>query len=98
MTPGQRYLNLLKIDYENLIRDAYRDIEWLHWMIATYPYTEGEMKRQLHRIQQHRLDIQYFSRKLEELGGAENGINPTESKNSESPKPGFQGITCTTVL
>lgn len=97
MTPGQRYLMLLKIDYEVLIRDAYSDIQYVNYMIETYAYTEGEYASYMRRIKEHELDIEYFSKKLKELGGAENGPSPTES-NSESPKPGFQGITCTTVL
>jgi len=97
MSPGQRYLNLLKIEFENLIKAAEFDINHVWDLLSRYVYSPAEFSEHMRRIGQAKSDVEYYRKRLQELGGAENGTSdPTESqKDSESPK--FTGFTCTTV-
>ena len=99
MSPGTRYLNLLRIEFEKLIEDTELDIKHMLDLLSRYQYSLAEFLEYSRRIDDARSDIEYYRKKLQELGGAENGINnPTESqKDSESPMPRFTGFSCTTV-
>jgi hypothetical protein len=100
MSPGKRYLNLLRIEYEDLIRAAEFDVNHVWDLLSRYVYAPAEFSEFMRKIGQAKSDIEYYRKKLQELGGAENGSpNPTESKkDSESPMPGFKGVSCTTVM
>ncbi len=96
MTPGQRYLNLLRIEYQDLIKAALKNIEYAHYMLEHYKYEPHQFSARIKDVGILLSDIAYYTKALENLGGAENeDKNLTDSKESESPT---DRITCTTVL
>lgn len=100
MSPGTRYLNLLRIEYEDLIKAAEFDINHVVSLLSRYVYTTSEQAMYNEMILKAKGDIRFYKQKLAELGGAENGkSNPTEfHKDSESPIDKFTGVSCTTVM
>jgi len=98
MTRGEQFLVLRKIDHETLIRQINEDITRIRALQIRYVYSPNEIREQNRRITQLLADRAYHQEKLTELGGAENEETLTEYKYSESPMPGFTGITCSTVV
>jgi hypothetical protein len=101
MTAGERFIRLRRLDFEKLITDSLADIARTEHLLRVYPssYTPEQMARMLRTNGKILLDIEYYQEELRQLGGAENGesISTESQKDSESPNPGFTGITCTTV-
>jgi len=100
MTPGQRYLLLLRREYQTLIRIAEVNVANARYSLDTYVHDDDSIRRMEQMIREEEADIVYFREKLAEMGGAENE-EPilTESQlGSESPNDKMERITCTTVL
>jgi hypothetical protein len=98
MTPGQRYLRLLRIEYAELVRIAKANVDIYEYSLEHYVNSEVDRERILKDIEDFKKDVDFYGKALTGLGGAENEEILTESKlDSESPSK-FVGITCTTVL
>lgn len=98
MTRGQEYLKLLKIEYQDLVKIAKSHIAMYEYSLEHYVFEPEEKVTVLKFIEEYKQDVKYYSESLRLLGGAENEDTIlTESKNSESPRDKFVGISCTTV-
>lgn len=64
---GKRFLNLLRLDYENLLKDARLQVSLLKRTQNLY-VSEDDLDPE---IASYIKDVSFFKRKLEEMGGIE---------------------------
>lgn len=95
LTPGQRFLRLLRIEKETQLRNAEILVANYRWSLETYAHALPEIRNRHALIDFYEAEIRYLKEELG-IGGAENEEFLTEANVSESPQK-FTGITCTTV-
>lgn len=95
MSRGQQFLHLLRLEYQNLLRNARLQVLLTKHKMELYAYEDEE--ETLKDLEFYQNSIKYYSDILKELEGAENEEILTDSLPESESLNTFKGITCITV-